>query len=243
MIDYGELLDLVPEALELIAHGMTPGAVPLEARVSGSAEQRTPVDPRGPIERILTVLAGAADATRALTEAFAEIEPVPVDQWESVAPDFSIADDPLGGVRAAAPLIALIREHLPELEAHPAGYLVTDRLDELVPLVRVVRARRPGARSKPCASCSMGRAWADLEHASAVCDSCGAVHRADLWLSVRETAARLGVDARTVRRWVADGLVPARSAGSTSVVNYTAAREHHDLAKGRALLNLPNVRG
>lgn len=68
---------------------------------------------------------------------------------------------------------------------------------------------------------------------------------AETWVSVTEAARRLGVNVRTVRRWVSQDAIPHKEAGGRRLVDiagHLAADTPPDIASDNATLKADNAR-
>lgn len=248
MTDYRQIIRDVPELAAKLAGQIVPSSEPGDGQPRGS--NRPDAARVVAIDELDQLFREVGQSVRFWQQAFSaewDLPPVPSIVDVVTAPRYtrSVADDPMAAARDIQPAVDWLLAQWADAEGHPLHDYWLAGLDEwLVPAVRRLEVREIAQRPRRCIVCSALDTWADTEHASAVCATCGAVMRAEVWLSVREAAKRLEVDVRTVQRWVAGDLVEHRKSGRTNQVEWGSCREHHEMAVARAKLNLiqsPNV--
>lgn len=236
--DYAALLDRVPDVLAEASVQLTPGSsMPTRDQVTASRSSVTGADVRLDfIDDVLRLLTAAVDAAVALTTAYAELEPVRVDDWEPTPPRVLATDDEDAVLAAAAPLLATLREHLDDLTAHPAGYLALDHLNDLAKLIRERRART--TPTGLCRTCGEVAVVAALDRGVGACPVCGKQIGPDAWLDVADTARQLGCSVKTLRRMIAAGEVESRGEGSARELRLASVIAARQLREARMKLGI-----
>lgn len=240
--DYKAILTEVPDLAAQLAGQIIPSSQPADGQPKGN--NRPDAARVVALDDLDQLFREIGQSIRYWQQAFAQewnLPPVPdavqaitVERYSKV-----VSDDPLQAARDIRPAVDWLLSQWDDAEGHPLFDWWCESLDDwLVPAVRRLEVRKIAQRPRRCIVCSALDVWADVEHVSGLCGTCGAVMRAEVWVSVKEAAKRLQVDARTVRRWVADDKVEHRKSGRTSQVEYGSCKEHHDLAHARKLLNL-----
>lgn len=244
--DYRAILTEIPDLAAQLAGQIIPSSQPADGQPKGN--NRPDAARVVAIDDLDQLFREIGQSIRYWQQAFAqewELPPVPdavqaitVERYSKV-----VSDDPLQAARDIRPAVDWLLAQWDDAEGHPLFDWWTASLDDwLVPAVRRLEVRKIAQRPRKCPNCSATDMWADVQHISALCSTCGAVERAEVWLSVKEAAARLSVEPRTVRRWVADGNVEGRKSGRTSQVELGECRRHQDDVRAAAILRLPIVR-
>lgn len=205
------------------------------------------------LNRVMSFLADQADLWMPVLAALEFDTPEPVHGLEVSNGRYRkvVADDPLVAWRDARKIVAWLLAEWPDIEGHPLFYHLTDAIDErpfvdkdlprdssIVQLVHRLEVRKQEQTPADCERCFARDVWADIAHSSGVCASCGFVHRAEVWLSVREAAQRLEIGVSTIRGWVAEDRIPNRKSGRTSQVEWGATMEHYEYSRAKQKLNL-----
>ncbi len=231
MTDYRATIQATPELAYWLATRITPTTTPGDGiRPRG---HRADAASATALDDLTTLAVELTESVRFWQAAFEDLERAP----EGKVPVCS--DQPEVAVAVVAPLSRWLLGNWDNAEGHPFHEWWCESLDEwLVPLVK--RMQRDPKRQHPrrCELCGTLSVYADLEHATGLCAQCGRVHRAEIWVSVREAALVLGVNRSTITRWVQSGAIPARKHRLTTMVEIGECREYKELATARRNLNL-----
>lgn len=237
--DYRAAIALAPEIAAHYASLIGIKAAKVDGGPRGTDTPETPTDRAlDRVTAIVTELGSWVHTWRTATADLGIDWPEPVTEYR----DFRVlvVDDHNQAFRAANIYARTLLDRWDDIEDMP-GYWdsFTASLDYwLIPIVKRYERTEIEQRPRRCHLCNTLSVWADMGHASGLCDQCGQVYRAEVWLSVKEAAERLSVAPRTVRRWVEADAVQHRPAGRTSEVEWGSCREHHELAEARRKLNL-----
>lgn len=240
--DYLQVIAELPELAAQLAGSIIPSTVPPDGMPRGSekadAARIVAIDD---LDRLMSEL---AQSVRFWQHAFSDGIDLPIipEQVEHITGRQTaavVSDNPMRAAADAQVITAWLLQAWEEVDGHPLHEWWCESLDDwIVPMVRRLEVRKIRQRPRRCVNCSATDTWADLEHESALCATCGHVMRGEVWLTTQQTAVKLDVDPRTVRRWIADDLVPHRKVKRTVFVELHAAREYQELAAARSLLNI-----
>lgn len=240
----GEAADLAAQLAGQIIPPSQPSDLPAQGSDPSDAARVTALHD---LDRLMRILVDAIDYWDRAQSGWEYVQPRDVQAAGVIRGDRLrygrvVTDDPLQAGRDAGLLAGILTRTWADIASSPLYAhwqdATEDDLKWLARKVRMLEVREVAQRPRHCQVCGVRDVWADLTHNSGVCAGCGAVMRAEVWLSVREAAKRLGVSIRTVQSWVAGGAVESRKSGRTSQVEWSECREHQELAEARRKLNL-----
>lgn len=234
MTDYRQIIADTPELALHLAHAITPSVRPADGGSRSSTRQDAASSHAlDDLDQLATEL---VESVRFWQQAFDEYG-LAVPTLDVRVP--TVSDNPEAAAKAIQPLVSWLLTNWDDAEGHPFHEWWCESLDEwLAPKVK--RLQREGKRQHPrrCQLCGTLSVWADLDHATGLCDQCGHVHRAEMWVSVREAALVLGVNRSTITRWVQAGAITAKKGRLMTMVEIGECREQQQLAVGRQRLGL-----
>lgn len=237
MTDYKQIIADTPELAAYLAHAITPSSKPADGtRPSGNkpdAANTHAIDDLNQLARELV------ESVRFWQRAFDEYGIEPTDVNVTMP---AVADNPDYAIRVIRPLTKWLLDHWDEAAGHPFHEWWCESLNEwLVPRVKRLQREEKRQRPRRCQLCGTLAVWADLDHVSGLCDQCGHVHRAEIWVTVREAALTLGVNRSTITRWIQADAIATKRQGVRTYVEIGECREHMQLTTARRTLNLPNA--
>lgn len=234
MTDYRATIQAIPELAYWLADRITPTNTPSDGiRPSG---HRADAASASALDDLNTLTVELTESIRFWQAAFDDLDRAPV----TTAPTCS--HSPATAVATVQPHVQWLLDNWELAAGHPFHEWWCESLDEwLVPMVK--RMQREGKRQHPrrCQLCGTISVWADLDHATGLCDQCGHVHRAEIWITVKEAALMLGVDRSTINRWITSDRIAYRTKGIHKYVEIGECREQLELNLARKKLNLPNA--
>lgn len=234
MTDYKQIIKDVPELALHLAHAITPTAQPNNGTPGGNSRQDAA---RGEaLDDLNQLVTELVESVRFWERAFDETG-LNVPSLDIRMP--ACSDEPEAAAKAVQPLVAWLLTNWDDADGHPFFEWWCEALDEwLAPMVKRLQRQEKRQHPRRCTLCGTLSVWADLEHMSGLCDQCGQVHRAEIWLPAKEIAKILDVNRSTITRWIQAGAVDTRKRKMVTLVELRQCREHMELADARKRLNL-----
>lgn len=258
--DYRAVFAEIPDLAAQLAGAIIPTPPTRGERIQSSTRgEAARVKAIDDLNRVMSFLANQADLWMPVLAALEYDKPEPVRELEVADGRYRkvVSDDPLIAWRDANKIVAWLLTEWEDIGGHPLFYMFTDAIDDrpyvdadlphdssIVQLVHRLEVRKQEQTPADCHKCFARDVWADLEHSSGVCASCGHVHRPDIWMTVAEVAKQLEVAKKTVHEWINENAVEWRMekplGGSKLVrqVELKSCQQHHELSMARRVLNL-----
>lgn len=247
--NYRQTIEQAPELAATIAHAATPsGTAHYGDRGANATGPSDPIDNTlRQLDDLTRLMAELTDSIRFWQLAFADSTPLaPPDAIQTAILEQlkkTTSSDASSATFYAHHLTRWLLTNWADVEGHPYHSWWLESLDEwLVPMVRRLDKTPRRQRPRRCPRCHMPTMWADLEHASARCDLCHNIVRAEAWLPIAKAADAIGVTAQTIRNWINDDAIDVEPGpGRTRHVELTQCRAERDLRAARSRLGRPTT--
>lgn len=248
--NYREIIAATPELAKHIAEAITSTSAQQYSDTASAPGARDPMDALAAklddLRRLLAELGQSVDYWQQAMHD--DLEPLELPDAVATATREALAlrtdSTPAQAVANAHTLAGWLLANWEHFDGHPLHSWWLDSLDDwLLPQVRRLLRHEKPPQPRRCHACHALAMHADTQHASARCELCGHIARAEIWLSITEAARRLDVTTQTVRNWIDADSIDVRGTGRQRRVeltqcraeqDYRAARQRAGLQKGTA---------